>query len=158
MKTGLFAVFDSQKLKGQTAGLVFSSLGLVWLRSFCSLETGLTNTSWEIPHPASVATPHSYMIWSHPPASCSILSPIHAIQPIPSLHADMLSSFPCLRHCPLHLASNLQDDPPVEFKGPVRSFCLFWKVRDCNRSALFPDHPRLDLWPKKTAVFSLDRS
>ena len=45
MKTGLFAVFDSQKSKDRTAGPVFSSLGLVWLRSFCGLETGLTNTS-----------------------------------------------------------------------------------------------------------------
>jgi hypothetical protein len=44
MKTGLFAVFDSQKSKDRTAGPVFSSLGPVWLRSFCSLETGLTNT------------------------------------------------------------------------------------------------------------------
>ena len=46
MKTGLFAVFDSQKSKDWTAGPVFSSLGPVWLRSFCSLETGLTNTSY----------------------------------------------------------------------------------------------------------------
>ena len=45
MKTGLFAVFDSQKSKDWTAGLVFSSFGLVWLQSFCSLETGLTNTN-----------------------------------------------------------------------------------------------------------------
>ena len=45
MKTGLFAVFDSQKSKDQTAGPVFSSLGPVWLQSFCSLETGLPNTS-----------------------------------------------------------------------------------------------------------------
>ena len=45
MKTGLFAVFDSQKSKDWTAGPVFSSLGPVWLRSFCSLETGLTNTN-----------------------------------------------------------------------------------------------------------------
>ena len=44
MKTDLFAVFDSQKSKDWTAGPVFSSLGLVWLRSFCGLETGLTNT------------------------------------------------------------------------------------------------------------------
>ena len=45
MKTGLFAVFDSQKSKDQTAGPVFSSLGPVWLQSFCGLETRLTNTS-----------------------------------------------------------------------------------------------------------------
>ena len=45
MKTGLFAVFDSQKSKDRTAGPVFSSLGPVWLRSFCGLETGLTNTN-----------------------------------------------------------------------------------------------------------------
>ena len=44
MKTGLFAVFDSQKSKDRTAGPVFSSLGPVFLRSFCGLETGLTNT------------------------------------------------------------------------------------------------------------------
>ena len=44
MKTGLFAVFDSQKSKDRTAGPVFSSLGPVWLQSFCSLETGLPNT------------------------------------------------------------------------------------------------------------------
>jgi len=47
MKTGLFAVFDSQKSKDWTAGLVFSSLGPVWLQSFCSLETGLPNTKNE---------------------------------------------------------------------------------------------------------------
>ena len=45
MKTGLFAVFDSQKSKDQTAGPVFSSLGPVWLQSFCGLETGLPNTN-----------------------------------------------------------------------------------------------------------------
>ena len=44
METGLFAVFDSQKSKNRTAGPVFSSLSPVWLRSFCGLETGLTNT------------------------------------------------------------------------------------------------------------------
>ena len=40
-----FAVFDSQNQKTRTAGLVFSSLSLVWFQSFCSLETGLSNTS-----------------------------------------------------------------------------------------------------------------
>jgi hypothetical protein len=44
MKTGLFSVFDSQKSKDRTAGPVFSSLGPVWLQSFCGLETGLPNT------------------------------------------------------------------------------------------------------------------
>ena len=49
MKTSLFAVFDSQKSKGWTAGLVFSSLGPVWLQSFCGLETRLTNTNcWSL--------------------------------------------------------------------------------------------------------------
>ena len=45
MKTGLFAVLISQKWKDQTAGPVFSSLGLVQLRSFSSLETGPSNTN-----------------------------------------------------------------------------------------------------------------
>ena len=45
-------VFTSQKWKGRTAGPVFCSLGLVWLWSFSSHETGLLNTrcnrwAWE---------------------------------------------------------------------------------------------------------------
>ena len=45
IKTGCFSVFYSQKSKDRTAGPVFSSLGPVWLRSFCGLETGLPNTT-----------------------------------------------------------------------------------------------------------------
>ena len=45
MKTGLFVVLRSQKWKDRTAGLVFSSLGPVQLRSFSSLETGPLNTN-----------------------------------------------------------------------------------------------------------------
>ena len=45
MKTGLFVVLRSQKWKDRTAGLVFSSLGLVQLQSFSSLETGPSNTN-----------------------------------------------------------------------------------------------------------------
>ena len=44
-KTGLFAVFDSQNPKDQTAGPVFSGLGPVQSRSFSSLETGPSNAS-----------------------------------------------------------------------------------------------------------------
>ena len=40
-----FAVFTSQKWKDLTAGPVFCSLGLVWLRSFSGHETRLPNTS-----------------------------------------------------------------------------------------------------------------
>ena len=42
--TGLFPVFDFQKQKTRTAGLVFSGLGPVQLWSFPSLETGPSNT------------------------------------------------------------------------------------------------------------------
>ena len=82
-KTGLFAVFDSQKSKDRTAGPVFSSLGPVWLQSFCSLETGLTNTT---PPPADIyKKPYvkflsivadwikSHTTWKHNGLACEVI-------------------------------------------------------------------------------------
>lgn len=43
--TSLFAVFTSWKWEDQTTGSVFCSLGLAWLWSFSSYETGLPNTN-----------------------------------------------------------------------------------------------------------------
>jgi hypothetical protein len=40
------------------------------------------------------------------------------------------------------------------FKGPVRSFCLFWKDRDRDRSAFILDHPKTRL-DRKRPQFSV---
>ena len=66
MKTGLLW---SLILKNQKTGLlvqsfpvlVFSSLGPVWLQSFCSLETGLTNTTRHILEQSYGQLKHSSM-------------------------------------------------------------------------------------------------
>ena len=65
MKTGLFAVLRSQKWKDQTAGLVFSSLGPVQLRSFSSLETGPSNTNCQKHHHFYMSMAYSKLCLSH---------------------------------------------------------------------------------------------
>jgi hypothetical protein len=76
MKTGLFSVFDSQKSKDRTAGPVFSSLGPVWLQSFCGLETGLPNT--KVPRDLNAPLPQTPSPYSLPaPSQLASLLPLH---------------------------------------------------------------------------------
>ena len=65
--TGLFAVFTSQKWKDWTCGLVFCSLGQVWLWSFSSHETGLPNTKCDGNRPLC----HSFKTWKATPSVTS---------------------------------------------------------------------------------------